>query len=185
NAVADLRKIATLIATIKEFWLDPKRKAKAAHTAVVAQEKALLERAEYAKRIAGGKVGAYEAQIKREREAKEARLRAAALKAEEDRRLAEAAVAEAQGEKDLADAIVAAPIQAPATAILPARPKMAGAVSVRHWKCEIVNPDEVPPPYTMPDLVKIGIYGRTNKEAASMAGVRFYYEDSLSVQKEG
>lgn len=111
-----------------------------------------------------------------ERKAREERLRleSEARKAEEERKLSEAIAAEAAGDKDEADLILAEPvILAPAYSPPPPKTQTRFRTNI---KVEVTDPDAVPRDLCSPNLVKIRDRARALGEKVQIPGVRVWKE---------
>lgn len=132
--------------SVAEFFKPMKAQADAAHKAVVAAERKLLEPAQADEARDKGLLIAYDAEQDRLRRDAERRAQEAARKAEEERRLAEAAALEtlatATGDAAMrqeAEALIAAPIEVPVVAVEKATPKVAGITYVEKWSAVVVS----------------------------------------------
>lgn len=118
--------------------------------------------------------------------AEEARLR----KEEDDRRLAEAAEAEAAGDTEAAERILAAPVETPVVAPRPIfvpppavqAPKAAGVSFRDNWDFEIVDAALIPREYLVPDETKLRGVVRALKHQTRIPGVRAVNE-RIAVQR--
>ena len=91
--------------------------------------------------------------------------------------LAEAAAAEAAGDKEEAAAIISAPTYVPAVILEKTVPKMAGGPVYRTiTKFRIVDVNLIPRVYMVPDEVKIGGVVRALKRATDIPGIEVYEE---------
>jgi hypothetical protein len=103
---------------------------------VLSQEKEYIAPFEEVKALADGLLKRYDVRREAERRAEEARLRAEAQKQAEDMRIAEAAAVEASGDKEAAEAIISAPIEAVAPIVV--KEETAPGVSMRdNWVAEV------------------------------------------------
>lgn len=137
-----------------------------------------LERAET--QILKPAMAQYQVEQERIRRAEEERQRAILKAQEEDARLAEAAAAEKNGDKEAAEALINAPVNVPPV-ILP-KPEATKGVSYREvWKFRITNVNIIPREYLAVDEQKIGGVVRSLKENASIPGVEVYSEKSVAV----
>lgn len=115
-----------------------------------------------------------EAEDRRIRE-EEARRRREAEKEEEERRLKEAQELAENGQKELADAVLDAPVVV-APVVLP-RAEAPEGISYRDvWRFEIVDANKIPRDYLMVDDKKIGAVVRAMKGETRIDGVRVYSE---------
>lgn len=150
-------------------------KAFQSHKEAVAQKKKKAEPLELAKKIIKSKIIGYQEAEEKKRREEEARLRAELQKQEEERKLAEALQAEAEGNKEVADAIMEEEIKAVPIVLPKSTPKI--QVTVREiWKFRIIDKSKIPPEYLMPDEVKIGQIVRALKKQTTIGGIEVYSE---------
>jgi hypothetical protein len=116
----------------------------------------------------------------RERRRKEAELAAAARAIEDQARLEEALALEAAGEKDVAEAVLAAPPMAPAITL--PKPTAEGTVVRVNWRFRITDEKKIPREYWVLDEKKIGRIVGTMKQLTSIPGVQAYPEKSSGVR---
>ncbi|MFA5284456.1 MAG: hypothetical protein WC347_02555 [Smithellaceae bacterium] len=157
-----------------------KQKMDAAKNEVLDQERAavrpLAEAEAYIKPLIAG----YMAEQERRRKEEENRLREIARKEEEERQLQAAIQAEAEGQKEEAEAIISAPVQAAPVVVPKTIPKVAGVTMVKQWKFRIVDAAKVPRQYLIVDEQKIGAVVRALKDQANISGVEVFCVDSIS-----
>lgn len=177
-----LTSIKTISKNLETEFADPVDKAHKAHKSMVAlRDKALLPFRQ-AEQIIKQKLGSYQMEIERKRQAEAEMLRKEAeAKAEADR------IAKAQEQMDKGDlAGCEKTLAAPAAFVPPPRvttpepPKVAGVSFKDVWKFEIVDVSKLPPEYLMPDEPAIrktvsGLMGKTN-----IPGVRVWSEKGVS-----
>ncbi len=145
-----------------------------AHKSLVAKKKVYAEPITEARRIAKGKLIAWDDQQKAIAVIEDARLRAEAKSRAEDEALARAARAAEFGDDKTADAIISAPVVvAPVAAYV--APKTATVLQTR-WKARVVNPAMVPDEYWVIDEQKIGAVARATKGALTIPGVEIFSE---------
>jgi hypothetical protein len=106
----------------------------------------------------------------------ENRLRLEAQKAEEERRLAEAAQLEAEGHKEEAEAILDTPAPIVMPTVEKTTPKADMRLYRKVWKYRIINEADIPREYLTPDLIKIGGVVRALKGKCKISGVEVYEE---------
>lgn len=144
---------------------------------------------------------AEEVRLEAERKAEQARLDAIAAaerKAEEDRRVAAAAKAKAEGDAAEAARIAALPppvvvaaVAAPVAVLPPApviqrtvvqssTPKVAGVSTKTVWLFEVTDQAAVPREFLMVDERRIREFVQTLKESAKIPGVRIYSEQQVA-----
>jgi hypothetical protein len=151
-----------------------------AHKAAVAEKKRIEEPLATAEGILKPAMAAWNQKQEDARRAEEARLQALAIKAEEDRRLAAAATAQAAGDTRAADAALAEPITAPTVVIASTTPKLEGVSFTARWTFQIVDASLIPREFLMPDEKRIGQYVRAMKDARPIPGVKIYSEQVVT-----
>ena len=149
-------------------------KAHAAHKEALAQKAKIFDPLEMAGRLVKGIMEKYNREQEAIRQAKERRLREIARKEEEERRLREAIEAEANGEKDISEAILEEPIYVPPIIIEKEVPKVSGIVFREIWDFEIVDEKLIPFEYLQPNMIKIGSVVRSLKSATNIPGIRAF-----------
>ena len=188
----------TLRAVKKEIdnTFDPiVKKAHEAHKEAVAQKKKVLEPVEQAQKIIDGKIGEFHAEQERLRRAEEERLRKEAeeqaRKEEEERRLEEASRLEQEGNSEMAEALLEAPL-APPVVVIPKietqAPKVDGLSVTKIYKGEVVNLAQLiqavaqgRAPIGLLEVNQTALNGmaRALKEAFSVPGCRVVVESSV------
>ena len=116
------------------------------------------------------------------RREEEARIREQLRKEEEDRMLEMALRAEKEGNSQIADQIISAPVFAPNIIVPSNVPKVEGISSRDVWKARVVNFLIVPREYLIVDEAKLGQIARAMKGEIRIPGVEFYCEKSTSVR---
>jgi hypothetical protein len=122
---------------------------------------------------------AYAVEQERKRKAEDGRLWKIARKEEEDRRMAEALSAEAEGNHEEAEEIIQAPVYVPPVVVEKQTPTVSGVSMVTTWKFRIVDELKVPRGYLKVDEIKIGGVVRAMKGATSISGVEAYPETGV------
>lgn len=175
----ELKNIKSRLKVIDDRLDKPREKARAAWQEWVdlikELKKPLLEKEEFYKK----EIAAYAREQERIRKAEEDRLRAIAQKEEEERQLAAAVAAEQSGNKEEAEAIIEAPIQAAPVIVERTVPKVAGISMRENWKFRIVDEKKIPREFLKVDEVKIGGYVRSMKSAGNIPGVEIYNEATV------
>lgn len=165
---------------IQERFKKPKQKAMEALQEIRAMEAEAVEPyTRIEQMIIKPAMAQFQAEQDRLRREEEDRQRAEAKRREEDARLREAAELEKDGQKELADAIMDAPVVVPPVVL----PKMETPTGISYrdvWKFEVVNPDLVPREYLTLDEKKIGGVVRALKGETRIAGVRVYSEKTVA-----
>ena len=171
------------------------KKAHEAHKEAVAQKKKVLEPVEQAQKIIDGKIGEFHAEQERLRRAEEERLRKEAeeqaRKEEEERRLEEASRLEQEGNSEMAEALLEAPL-APPVVVIPKietqAPKVDGLSVTKIYKGEVVNLAQLiqavaqgRAPIGLLEVNQTALNGmaRALKEAFSVPGCRVVVESSV------
>jgi len=160
------------------------KKAHEAHKEAVMQKKKADAPLCKAEGIIKPKIALYQAEQEHIRRKEELRLRREAEKAEEERRLAEAVEAEKAGDKELAEEIIAAPVEVAPVILAKTTPKVAGVVMKEIWKFEVTDINQIPREYMMPDLTKIGGVVRALKGQTKIAGVKVYAENNIAAGRK-
>ena len=122
------------------------KKAHEAHKEAVSQKKKVMEPVEQAQKIIDRKIGDFHTEQERQRKIEEDRLRKEAEERarneEEDRRLSEAVRMEAEGQTEMAQAILEAPI-APPVVVVPKvetqAPKVEGLSVTKTYRAQVTN----------------------------------------------
>jgi hypothetical protein len=157
-----------------------KQKMDAAKQEVLDQERAADAPLKEAESWLSPQIITWNREQERIRQEEEARLREIARKEEEERQLQEAILAEQSGQKDVAEEIMAAPVQAAPVVVPKSVPKVAGMSIRDNWKFRITNEKLIPREYLKVDEVKIGQVVRAMKSAANIPGVEVYNEGTVS-----
>lgn len=171
------------------------KKAHEAHKEAVAQKKKVMEPVEHAQKIIDKKIGDFHAEQERIRKAEEDRLRREAeeraRKEEEERRLEEASRYEQEGDTEMAEAILEAPIT-PQAVIVPKvesqAPKIEGLSVAKTYKAEVVSLAQLvqavaqgQAPIALLEVNQTALNGmaRALKEAFCVPGCRVVVESSV------
>lgn len=169
-------------------WFDPHvKRAHDAHKALTAERKALLDPVEAAINSTSRAMGAYYAELERQRKEEEAILRQKA--ADEARQANEQQAVEAEvfmGDKATADALRSvqgkvADMAAATVAVDNLAPELEGSRKTGTWKFEVEDANKIPRDFLTPDLKAIGAFVRARKDAAVIPGVRVYCDYKVSV----
>ena len=153
-------------------------KALETHREAVAQRKKHLDPVIAIQGIIDSKAIAWRYEEKNRQENERRAKEEEAKRNEEDLRLAEAAHFEKQGNKEAAQAVLEAPIVAPAVA-MPEPPRVTGFSVTKSWTYEIQTPDLLPREFLMPDERKIGGVVRALQDNANIPGVRVFCMDNV------
>jgi hypothetical protein len=133
-------------------------------------------------------VASYLREQERLKEEAEERNRAEARKKAEEEILARATKAEAEGQKEVARAILEEPVVAKRVERVAPIPKVAGIAVITNWKCRVVSlpllikavcEDKAPIGCLMADMVFLGKEAKQTKGESPWPGVEFYSEDSV------
>lgn len=132
---------------VKDYWEPLRVSAKKTYDDVLGKKKKMLDPLEQAEKILKGKMGAFVAQQERERREREDAARRAA-QAETDRKLAEAADLEQQGDAMGAEmAMAEAEVYDDAAAgitVASKAPKVEGVATAKVWKITSIDASKVP-----------------------------------------
>lgn len=178
-AVVEVKGVRKRIAAL---FKDAVGKAHQAHRAMCSLRDQVDNVPKNAETILKKKLGDYDREEERKRREEEDRLRELARVQAEERQLADAVAAEAVGNAEEAEEIIAEPIAPPVVVLGSTVPKLAGVSTGEHWKHRVVDEDKIPDDYMMPDEKKIGAYARSMKAKASMPGVEFYSDTIVSAR---
>lgn len=191
QALEFLKSTAAKRKVVEEAFAEPKSAAWKAHKAIVELEKKLVQPCDDARRIVADKASQYEAECRRREEEERRRLEAEARKAEEDRILAEAEIAEAFGQDAVAEEILNQPVEPTPVVVPTERAKVEGVSSRELWRAEIVdlaalvraaanNPAFVA--LLMPNMPALNALARATKTLMNVPGVKAVAETSLAVR---
>lgn len=163
---------------IKGDFLDSKNKAFAAHRAICTQEAAHLGNIAEARKIAKGKLLAWEQVKEAERQAQEAKLRAEAFQKAQEQAQEAALEAERAGNVQEAQAIIEQPIEAPVIVLAREVPKRQTTIRmVKKWRyVDPIAKTGIKTEYLMPDEIKINGVVRALGKAAegAIGGIEVY-----------
>ena len=149
--------------------------ANKAHKAATAKRASFLDPLEAVYRSVKKLMSDYDAEQERIRREAEEKLREQARKEEEERRLQEAIALEQSGQKEVATAVMEAPVYVAPVVIPKVVPRMEGGPVFREvWDFEIIDEKAIPREYMVPDLVKIRKVVTALKNQSNIAGVRAY-----------
>lgn len=132
---------------VKDYWEPLRVSAKKTYDDVLGKKKAMMDPLDKAEKILKGKMGGYTAAKERERKAREEAVRKAAQE-ETDRKLAEAAAAEKNGDLIGAEmAMAEAEIMDDASAsitVMSKVPKVEGVSTTKNWEIKSIDLSKVP-----------------------------------------
>ena len=171
---------------IKE-WFDPHvERARAPYNALLAERKALVDPLEKKIDANARSMGTYHAELERQRREDEEILRRKAAEEAARANREAAALAELDGDKEMADGLRAAEttvsmLAAAAVQVDAMTPEVDGARRLGTWKFDVVDANKIPREFLTPDLKAIGAFVRARKEAAVIPGVRTYCDYKVSV----
>lgn len=158
------------------------KNAHALHKSLVAQKNAYLEPVLNLALKLKLAVGNW---IRKKEQERQAAIRAqedAARKTEEERRLIAAQEMQDQGEAELADEILEAPI-VPLVQAPPPAPKAASVTLKKTYRFEITDPLKIPREYLCVDEVKIGKMVRASSGTLVIPGVRIIEEETAAKRR--
>jgi hypothetical protein len=153
-----------------------------AHKEACALEKADCAVAKEVIKIVSPKLLEYEREEGRKAREKEAALREAARKQEEERRLQQAVDLDRAGKTEAAEQVLAMPVEAPPV-VLPAAPKPTGVTFAEKWTYRVTEESLIPRRYLTVDAKALASLARSMKGKASVPGVEFYNEGSVRAAK--
>ncbi len=151
-------------------------KAHQAHKAILEQQKKTEAPLVEAEGILKAQIKSYMDEVERLRREEERRLQEIARKEEEERRIAEALQAEAEGNKEEAEAILEEPAYIPMPTVKADIPKVDNRLFRKVWKFKVVDIKKIPIQYLVPDMVKIGGVVRAMKDKTDIPGIQIYEE---------
>lgn len=177
-----LGEIKRRIKAVKDGIAPIKSKTYSAYKEVLALETRLTEPYERAEReIVKPAMGRFQMDLDRKRREEEDRLRQEARNREEEARLAEASRLEKEGEREMADAVLDAPVIVPAI-VLPDTTKQEGISYRETWRFRVINPDLVPREFLTLDEKKIGGVVRALKSEAKIPGIEVFSEKTVAAR---
>ena len=173
-------KLAALEKMIKSDFKESKEAAHAAHKAITAQESAHLAKVQEPRAIVNGKIHKYRDEQEAARQAEEKRLQAIENERAEKAALQAALDAEKAGNKEEAEAILAAPVVAAPVIVERTTPKLQTRIAdtwtftaipiERMTNQQIVNARA----YLAWDTIKLGQQARSTHETVKVDGVTFH-----------
>ena len=165
---------------IVDTFADAKAKAFAAHRAVTAAEAKHLLPVQEARKITKGKMSAFQDAEEKKRREEEARLQEIEHKKAEDEALAAAEAAEKAGNKEAAEAILAAPVEV-APVILPKYTPKVATVLRKAWAFTAIPIERMTNQqlinaraYLCWDTVRLGQQARATQDTIKIPGVSFF-----------
>lgn len=184
RAAGYVRSLADLARAIEDYWKDDVAAAHRLHKSlttkrqqdlgVVTQERSRVQRL----------MLTWQQEAERQRRAEEARLAEEERQRQEALALEQAAAFEAQGQRELAAAVIEEATQAPAPMVsLPPTPKVEGVATVERWDFEVVDPDQVPREFCAPDPRLIRLRVQAMKSRTAIPGVRVFRADTMRVAR--
>jgi CRISPR/Cas system CMR-associated protein Cmr5 small subunit len=156
-------------------------KAHQTHVEAVAQKRRFSDPLKIAESALKNRISRFLTDEEAKRRAEEDRLRLIAEKEAENRRLAEAIQAEAEGYLEEAEAILdEVPAYVPPP-IVPRTVQTGGGISMREtWLFRISDPTKIPKEYLSIDMAKIGAVVRALKGATNIPGVEAYPQNTIA-----
>ena len=149
-------------------------KANAAHKEAIAKKKEADEPLARAEAILKPQMLAFVNEQRRKAGEEERRQREEARKKAEQEQLEAAMQAEAEGDKEAAEAIIQEPVYVPPIQVKAEIPKVSGFSIREQWTFEIVDEKKIPREYLIVDEVNIGKVVRAMKDKTSIPGIRAY-----------
>ncbi len=177
-----LKTIKGLSKRIVDFFKPMKQAADATKKAILDAEKKLSVPLENAELLAKRAMLGYQQAEQRKADEERRRLQAEADEAARREReaLEKKAAAAKKPETQAKHAEAAAMVVAPVVHVAADTPKVAGIATVKTWKYRIVDAAAIPREFLMVDEKKLGQFARAMKDGATVAGVEFYCEETLS-----
>jgi hypothetical protein len=133
------KRIAGMKKLVKEMYAEPKKSAFDHHRLITATEAKYLIPLEKTGNLLGSKLLTYEQAEKARADAEARQRQAEANRIEQERALSEAIAAESAGDKELVDAILEAPPEAPVVIATPNLAEVAGASQRTTWSARVDN----------------------------------------------
>lgn len=169
------KSIGDMIKEVKATFDPICEAANKAHKAATAKRASFLDPLESVYRSVKRLMSDYDAEQERIRREAEEKLREQARKEEEERRLQEAIALEQSGQKEVAEAVMEAPVYVAPVVIPKVVPKMTGGpVFQKRWDFEITDINQIPRQYMVPDLVKIRQIVTALKDQTNIPGVKAF-----------
>lgn len=147
--------------------------AHAAHKQALSKKAEVLQPVELAKQTVKRAMGAYSAEIERQRREEAEAARREAQRIAEEKALAAAQAAQNRGDMEAADRALEAPptVVVKIESQVERQPEVKGVSTRKTFRFEIIDPESIRREFLMPDEVKIGKLVRTmGKGAESMVG---------------
>jgi len=178
---------------IEAFFSPLKSKAYASWKEICGTENKILDPLKTAQGALDRKIGAYLQAQEQERLKREQEAREAALKAEQDRLLAEASHLSETGQQEQAEQVLeqAVKVEAPPVVLPSSVPKITGTSSRTNWKFQVtdlmalvkaVADGKVPIGAIKADDVFLGQMARAMKQNMKWPGVKVYAETGVSMR---
>ena len=186
-----LKNIKGLASVITTFFEPLKRKAHEAHRALTAAEKDQLAPLVEAEAHLKRGMAVYQEEEERRRREEERRLQEESRKRAEEERLQLAIDAERSGDKESAEELLAAPVEAPIVVVKPAA-SVAGVSFRDNWRGRVkdiralargVADGTVPTMAILPNQSFIDAQAKAGKGEIKYAGVEFYSEKIVSASR--
>lgn len=154
-------------------WEEPRKRADDLHKSITAKIKSVSGPLREAAKIVDEKAYQWKRAEDERTRIEAEKKRQAERKRIEDERLRQAEELAKAGAKDVADAIMAAPIEIPFIAAQTVA-KIEGVTYRENWQFEITDAAAIPRDYLCPDLSKIGKVVKALKGTAAIPGVRVF-----------
>lgn len=186
---ADMEAAASLQGDIKallkqvEAFCDPNiARWHAGHKQALAEKNAITKPLDEGYKILGRAMGDYEAQLERERIAKERELQAERQRIADEETLKLAAQLEQQGHAEAAQNVIET-VPEVIVKLEREEPKIAGTITRTDWRFEVVNPALIPREFLRIDESAIGAMVRSRKGETTIPGVRVWSETSVGSRR--
>lgn len=172
--------ISVMEKKIKCDFLNAKKAADEAHKAVCALEKSYLDRLKPLKDYLNKQQVTWQNEQEAIRKAEENRLRAEALKKEEEDRIATAIQAEAEGEKkEVVEEILETPVFVPPPIVEKSVPKISGQTMTTIWRWRLKDINLVPRQFLVVNEVALNAHVKNLKERSEVPGIEVYPEQAM------
>lgn len=157
-------------------------RANAAHKEACAQKRRADEPLAQAEAMLKPQMIGYINEQKRKAEEEERRQREEARKKAEQEQLEAAMQAEAEGDKEAAEAIIQEPVYVPPVQVKAEIPRVSGFSIREQWVFEIMDEKKIPREYLIVDEVSIGKIVRAMKDKTAIPGIRAYNASSAAMR---
>lgn len=185
RAACQMKGLVKLCDIIEEYWADDVAAAHKLHKSLTTKRGADLDVVRRERQRLTGLMLTWKRQEEERQREEEARLNAENRARAEALALEEAATLEAQGQHDLAAAVVeqATSMPAPVVVLPSSTPKVQGVATVERWEFRIKDENAVPREYCSPDPRKLRAVVNALKGSTRIPGVEVFRNDSMRVSR--